>query len=67
MNAVCGAFKAKLEALNHEKYLEVKRHLDVGIDNVLAQNRYRRFDPNGPKQTVVSEKWGKGFGPITGT
>ncbi|CAG0925809.1 unnamed protein product, partial [Notodromas monacha] len=62
LNAVCGAFKGKLQALNHGKYLEIKDHLDVGINNVLSQNRYRRFDPNGPKEKFVSRD-----SPITGS
>nr|CAH8871998.1 unnamed protein product [Trichobilharzia regenti] len=46
--------RSRLTYLNNDKINEIKHHLQVAVGNVLANARYRFYDPNGLKLTTVT-------------
>lgn len=48
--------KSKLEDLNGTVVNEIQNHLNAAIENVVANIRYFRVQPDGPREKEVSER-----------
>lgn len=52
--AAAEKLRTKLKSLNHDKINEIKHHLQAAVGNVLANARYRFYDPYGLRLSKVT-------------